>query len=725
MKYGQFLSDNLVPEWRIKYIDYKKLRKLIEQFIQVKEEYEVTSQEYYKIKKEKFEIDFLKEVDKELEKVTKFYESQISEDKLIFKNLKDNWKAVKRENDKKIQAKKEKNLQTANAGFFEKAALCIKKEFTEPFHITKNVASNVAHSKYFHHTFNALHLTHQTILEKMEQAITEYYWNITMLSHYVILNREGFRKILKKFDKNLAVGYDVDPDMGEDERMCTKGKDYYNSLIIGKNDSFYNDETLKNLTKDTEIIARELNDGDMKKAMSKLRVPRGPLEKGQPVSNVQIFILGLLLGTLFSLTVILSYRFIDNDSNDVPSYVSNQAWEYFRFYRPGLYLCVFMYFMAVDIWSFDLTGINYTLIFGVDPRNQFSYIQIFCIATLMSISLILSFYIELFLFPNDDITEIHNPGIIPLCLYISWLGILFLPLPILFGPTRLWIIEKIGRAFSCGLLEVKFVDFWLADQFNSLANFFVDLGMIFCISGRSLETFGVDGIDDKSIPSNVNNGTVQFVDFIITPENEFPVPLCKDDEWRFKLALAFLPPLMRFGQCIRRWLDLSPTRSDFKLFPHIWNAGKYATGMFKVIAAALYIKYGDTAWTFSLLLTADIIGTICTMLWDYIMDWGFFSKESFSKKFSNRFLRDKLVLEHNYFYYFAIINNFILRWIWVVSITLSKTKVTEGKEIWVGAIFTCLEIYRRGCWNFIRLENEHLHNCGDFRVMRFDVKKGL
>ena len=29
-----------------------------------------------------------------------------------------------------------------------------------------------------------------------------------------------------------------------------------------------------------------------------------------------------------------------------------------------------------------------------------------------------------------------------------------------------------------------------------------------------------------------------------------------------------------------------------------------------------------------------------------------------------------------------------------------------------------LEIYRRFCWNFFRLENEHLNNCGDFRAVR-------
>ena len=38
------------------------------------------------------------------------------------------------------------------------------------------------------------------------------------------------------------------------------------------------------------------------------------------------------------------------------------------------------------------------------------------------------------------------------------------------------------------------------------------------------------------------------------------------------------------------------------------------------------------------------------------------------------------------------------------------------------ALATCLacaEIFRRGMWNFFRLENQHLHNCEDFRSISF------
>ena len=36
----------------------------------------------------------------------------------------------------------------------------------------------------------------------------------------------------------------------------------------------------------------------------------------------------------------------------------------------------------------------------------------------------------------------------------------------------------------------------------------------------------------------------------------------------------------------------------------------------------------------------------------------------------------------------------------------------------VNCVLQVLEVFRRFVWNFFRLENEHLNNCGQFRVVR-------
>ena len=36
----------------------------------------------------------------------------------------------------------------------------------------------------------------------------------------------------------------------------------------------------------------------------------------------------------------------------------------------------------------------------------------------------------------------------------------------------------------------------------------------------------------------------------------------------------------------------------------------------------------------------------------------------------------------------------------------------------INCVLQFLEVFRRFIWNFIRLENEHLNNCGQFRIVR-------
>ena len=40
------------------------------------------------------------------------------------------------------------------------------------------------------------------------------------------------------------------------------------------------------------------------------------------------------------------------------------------------------------------------------------------------------------------------------------------------------------------------------------------------------------------------------------------------------------------------------------------------------------------------------------------------------------------------------------------------------ESIYVATIAAILEVFRRFIWNYLRLENEHLNNCGEFRATR-------
>lgn len=58
----------------------------------------------------------------------------------------------------------------------------------------------------------------------------------------------------------------------------------------------------------------------------------------------------------------------------------------------------------------------------------------------------------------------------------------------------------------------------------------------------------------------------------------------------------------------------------------------------------------------------------------------------------------------------------MLRFIWVLTFILTENKIATSD--FMTSIVAPLEVFRRFVWNFFRLENEHLNNCGKFRAVR-------
>lgn len=94
------------------------------------------------------------------------------------------------------------------------------------------------------------------------------------------------------------------------------------------------------------------------------------------------------------------------------------------------------------------------------------------------------------------------------------------------------------------------------------------------------------------------------------------------------------------------------------------------------------------------------------------MDWGLFDPKAPSEY---RFLREELVYPVKY-YYVAIIEDFVLRFGWTLNLSLTEVGAIPPDLIML--VLAPLEICRRFIWNFYRLENEHLNNCGEFRAVR-------
>jgi hypothetical protein len=103
-------------------------------------------------------------------------------------------------------------------------------------------------------------------------------------------------------------------------------------------------------------------------------------------------------------------------------------------------------------------------------------------------------------------------------------------------------------------------------------------------------------------------------------------------------------------------------------------------------------------------ILASIVISSYFLFWDIYMDTSLGRIKS--KYF---FLRDKIIFPKK-FYYYAIIINTALRFIWL----LSYVEIRVDEEVKV-LTFSVLEIIRRTFWIMIRIENEYINNPEKYR----------
>ncbi|OWF44533.1 Xenotropic and polytropic retrovirus receptor 1-like [Mizuhopecten yessoensis] len=63
-----------------------------------------------------------------------------------------------------------------------------------------------------------------------------------------------------------------------------------------------------------------------------------------------------------------------------------------------------------------------------------------------------------------------------------------------------------------------------------------------------------------------------------------------------------------------------------------------------------------------------------------------------------------------------MVEDFVLRFAWTLTVSIGEGGYFPGEAL--KTLLASLEVFRRFVWNFFRLENEHLNNCGQFRAVR-------
>ncbi|KAA1472556.1 EXS-domain-containing protein [Dentipellis sp. KUC8613] len=238
--------------------------------------------------------------------------------------------------------------------------------------------------------------------------------------------------------------------------------------------------------------------------------------------------------------------------------------------------------------------------------------------------------------------------------------------------SRWWLIRNVARLLTSGTHRVEFTDFWMGDQFCSFLFTMSNLYFFAC---------------------------AYHVGFSNNPFATCTTPR----RWGVPFVLASLPLFTRLVQSIRRWFDS-------RLITHLINGGKYGAGIMYYLCYFIWRHNGENRGaSFAFFCLFGTIYAIYASSWDFLMDWSLLRPHA-----KYPLLRSELVYSSYIpLYYFAIISNVLIRFIWVIYIP------TKGPSFplrtWIAAM---LEILRRWQWNFYRLENEHMGNMDQYRVTR-------
>ncbi|MCJ8734598.1 hypothetical protein PDJAM_G00237200 [Pangasius djambal] len=718
MKFAEHLSAHITPEWRKQYIQYEAFKEMLYAAQDQAPSIEVTDEDTVKRYYAKFEEKFFQTCEKELSKINTFYSEKLAEAQRRFSTLQNELQTS-------VDAQRESIM-----GKSRKTGLALSHE-------ERNKHRNI---------------------KDLKLAFSEFYLSLILLQNYQNLNFTGFRKILKKHDKILET---------------QRGADWRVSHVEVA--PFYTCKKITQLISETEtLVTTELEGGDRQKAMKRLRVP--PLGAAQPAPAWTTFRVGLYCGIFIVLTVtfILSGAFYFRDKNVWPMVrmyrggflliqflfllgINTYGWrqagvnhvlifelnprnnlshqhlfEIAGFlgvlWCVSILLCLYADTTGLPMQASPLILYGLMFLFLINPFKTAYYKSRFWLLKLLfrvftapfhrvefadfwladqlnSLVIVLMDLEYLVCFYSVELQWGEVDGLLPdysddkKCNNYSYgLRAIIQCLPAWFRFVQCLrryrdtkrAFPHLFRVFTAPFHRVEFADFWLADQLNSLVIVLMDLEYLVCFYSVELQWGEVDGLlpdysDDKK---------------------------CNNYSYGLRAIIQCLPAWFRFVQCLRRYRDTK------RAFPHLVNAGKYSTTFFVVAFSALYSTHkdqddADAEAFLYLLIVFSTISSLYTLIWDLKMDWGLFDRNAGE----HTFLREEIVYPQKAYYYCAIVEDVILRFSWTLQIALTNITHVSSADV-VATALAPLEVFRRFVWNFFRLENEHLNNCGEFRAVR-------
>ncbi|KAL8533762.1 hypothetical protein ACS0TY_009961 [Phlomoides rotata] len=346
----------------------------------------------------------------------------------------------------------------------------------------------------------------------------------------------------------------------------------------------------------------------------------------------------------------------------------------FPLYSLYAYIVLHMLVYSANIYFWRRYKINYPFIFGFKQGTELGYREVFLLSNGLAVTSLATLLVHLHV-KMDSGTHHYETYIelLPLGLVIVVLAITFCPFNIIYRSSRFYLIKSLFRCICAPLYKVILPDFFLADQLTSQIQAMRSIEYYVCFYGKGK----FSRMLKKCRTHDVYNA--------------------------FYFVVAIIPYWFRFFQCVRRVFEE-------KDIYHGYNGLRYFITIVAVVIRTAFELRKKTVWKV-LALLSSAVAAIANTYWDIVVDWGLLQRRS-----KNPFLRDKLLVSNKNVYFVAMVLDIILRFAWLQLILMLDVHSLQGKTI--STIFSCLEILRRGLWNFFRLENEHLNNVGRYRAFK-------
>lgn len=438
--------------------------------------------------------------------------------------------------------------------------------------------------------------------KKLKTAVLEYYRGLEILKNYKILNRTGFAKILKKFEKTTEV-------------HCADA--YYHSKVAPS--VLVASETVEKLLKGTEeIYTAYFEHGNRKRALERLRIHTGSApDQNSSTHHFSMTRTGFYLGVTVCATVA---GLISAMHDDTPTRIP--LWDQLmRVYGAEFLPTLFALLFGLNLAVWHHARVNAIFIFEWDVRHVLDFHQFFELPAFFLLLLSIAFWIS-FVNPFPDAIA---PTTWPLVWLVVVVVIMLNPLPIGYYHARKWLIVTLLRVFHGGILSrVEFRDFFLGDELNSI------------------------------------NWSISMLWFIGCQYNHnWAYPNQCDPNGTFWTAvLLALPASLRLVQCFRRWYD-----SRYTAGLHLVNAGKYTSSILHYFFYINYRFHGSSR-TKDLIVWCIFasIYSIYTSSWDIMMDWSLLQPRARYPFLRNELVYE----QYWPFYYWAMITNVFLRFGWTI-----------------------------------------------------------